>query len=255
LGRKIEREEVHTIRVPDLECEPKQYHQNMAPDLFKNTSILSLNAPLVAGEVIGQSTIAAEILGAIECLDDTCDERMLSKIEAVFQWLHAKLLPPPQPRVSNQTGIAFGVPIGKTIDEFVQEDKSILHRCMYALSTGKTIDKMLDGVLWDNQHAVSFAISDMIHNLACKSMGSLKSIIGGQLLEHNAGKTTYKILNKFGVAPSQQYLRLQNIKMGEELFLFGLKNIDPHVLYLILFDNIGFKKGGSDPGWLQFTAV
>jgi len=62
--------------------------------------------------------------------------------------------------------------MGKTIDEFVREDKSILHRCMYALSTGKTLDKSMDGVLWDNERAVSFAISDMIRNFACKSMGS-----------------------------------------------------------------------------------
>jgi len=96
--RKVEYKEVHTIREPDLEREPKQYHQNMAPNLFKNTSILSLNTPLVAGEqVIGQSTIAAEIPGALECADDTCDERTLSKIKAIFQWLHAKLLPTSDP--------------------------------------------------------------------------------------------------------------------------------------------------------------
>ena len=147
---------------------------------------------------------------------------------------------------------------GKNIDDIVDSDTSILFRCMYALATGGTLKNSFIGNLGNNERASAFAATDIIRNLATKTnKGVLKSLMTFMLQTHSISHALNKILNKFGVCPSHQSVRIKDIRSCDSALLNGMMDtqVDSHDLWLLLYDNIGFRICGSQPGWLQYVAM
>ena len=61
-------------------------------------------------------------------------------------------------------------------------------------------------------------------------------------------------MSKLGIAPSQDFIRLGEDSSGLDKLHKGFR-CSCHDLILILYDNLGFRKKGSVPGFEQFTAI
>ena len=103
--------------------------------------------------------------------------------------------------------------------------------------------------------ATTFAATDIIQTAKSKTIGPLKKILSNQLVSSGASKALWKVLNLFGLAPSQEFQRLDDAKESVQRLREGIPDLDPHDLLLILYDNIGFRKLGSKPGYEQYTAL
>ena len=108
---------------------------------------------------------------------------------------------------------------------------------------------------WKNLLATTFAATDIIQTAKSKTIGPLKKILSNQLVSSGASKALWKVLNLFGLAPSQEFQRLDDAKESVQRLREGIPDLDPHDLLLILYDNIGFRKLGSKPGYEQYTAL
>ena len=253
----------HTIPPPASQAEPTQYHHNLDPLMRKETTILSLTVPDPSqqtgdGGEGGSFTITTEIVGSGKGVDEVCSDESKDNLEDIFLFLHSKMLTGFECDLNGfeQFGATYG---GHNLDEITESDKSMLLRCFYALATGQRLNQAREGsTLWKNQRASAFAAADIIRNLGTKTnSGALKTLIGHQLLAYTIPQALHHILNKFGVCPSHQYNRITEIRSGEDVlaksFLLGI--IDAHDLVMILFDNIGFRRCGSKPGYDQFVAL
>jgi len=250
--------ESHHLSEPKLTSEPKQFHQNMDTTLQADTTVISLTVVSKNRPDLGLITYAAEINRKDVCADDICSKESLNAMETIFRLLHCILFKNTKKDGSTQQRSAiagFGQPNSKTIDEIVAEDTSILNRCMYALGYGRRLIDAKNGAVWNNRRAASFAASDIIRNLAQHTMGPLKRIVANQLIANPVSQSLHHVLHKFGFTPSKQWTRLKELIDAEMKILDGIKDFDPHDLWMVLYDNIGFRVGGSQPGWKQFTAL
>ena len=250
----------HSISDPQLNSHPSEYHKNLCPELKNSTTILSVSIPSqelscsssdlnASGGIL---TIAAEMRGDDQDQPGRHQSRSSHNLEQIFQVLHLKILGE-NPDEAELNGIEQYGSIGKSsLDEFIKSKTTILFRCLYALATGNLLKHSQEGKKWDAQRAKVFAATDIIRNLARQSMGVLKKVVGRLLLANPVSKSVQNILNKFGVAPSNQYTRLKDFNSCYEKFLHGLGDIDPHDIYLVLFDNIGYRR---KPGYEQFIAI
>jgi hypothetical protein len=217
--------------------------------------VLSMTIPIIdASSEKNLSTLSLEMFGDEFDLDDNGSETQRSQIERMFLMLHSSLL-----GSFHTEYLTFGAPSRKSIDEIVHdEDYSILHRCIHALGTGYKLQgaREMNGARWANLRASTFAASDIIRNCAEHTTGVLKKLIGNQLVANPVSQSLNKILNKIGIAPSKQQYRLKDILKSEQTMLGGLTGLlDPHDMWLMLYDNIGFRVCGSAPGWKQFVAI
>lgn len=126
------------------------------------------------------------------------------------------------------------------------------------MATGSCLEDSIqkNGPSFESQRGASFAASDIIRSLQQPRIGALKTIIGGQLVASPIPRGFQRILNKFGIAPSNQHNRIKELRASFETLQQSLGDeIDPHDLWMILYDNIGFRKCGNRPGWWQFVAL
>ena len=251
-----------SIPEPRLEFEPTQYHHNLGYDMRVNAVVLAATYPEIIGDNSMMRTGRVKTLSVVMPsssfdVDDTLSDSEKSKIEAIFRLLHTQIIGDLNDQVLN--GIEqFGTPTGKTVDEVITEESSILRRCIHALATGSRLEDSIqkNGPSFESQRGASFAASDIIRSLQQPRIGALKTIIGGQLVASPIPRGFQRILNKFGIAPSNQHNRIKELRASFETLQQSLGDeIDPHDLWMILYDNIGFRKCGNRPGWWQFVAL
>ena len=244
------KEERFCIRAPKLESEPKQYHLSLDEDSMENTCTISVtvgvkNTPSIL-------CIAAELKGG-EDGDSNWNEETKHNIEQIFQILHPHLVRNDAPTSDDDYFSANNETLGDIVS--LDSKESILHRCIYALGKGELVVEMMnDTVRWKNLLCQTFTATDIIRNMARGSSGKLKRKVAGQLIACSASKALWKVLSKLGVAPSQEFVRLDQTKRGANNIAKGLE-LDPHDLIMILYDNIGFRRKGTTPGYEQFTAI
>ena len=259
------------IRKPDISTEPKQYHQNLEIDKIYDTCILSITYPKLSS-VTGSEVLAcisAEMRG--KNADNDWGEETKNSIEAIFQVLNKYLVQSGNAEdTSSENNNENNDEIDpnddnffsgnyESLDDMASEDsKSVLNRCIYALGMGDVISSQPnDTVLWKNLLCQSFTASDIVRNLSAgygEKSGRLKKKVAGQLISCCASKALWKILSKLGIAPSQEYIRLEEDSIGLKKLHKGLR-CTCHDLILLLYDNLGFRKKGSVPGFEQFTAI
>ena len=258
--QSVPMEKDFAIREPILQSEPKQYHQNLDSDLMMSTCTLSVTAGMKDTSSI--LCIAAELKGD-ENGDDNWDEDTKRSVEQIFQVLHPFFV------VSGTTdGDALPQQTSRTCDDYfsandetlaeiatIDSEKSILHRCFYALGKGELVSSIKnDTVKWKNLLCQTFTASDLIRNMARGTSGKLKRKVAGQLIACGASKALWKVLTRLGVAPSQEFIRLGETQRGLNNITNGLQK-DRHDLIMMLYDNIGFRRKGSTPNFEQFTAL
>ena len=244
------KEERYCIRAPKLDSEPKQYHLSLDADSMENTCTISVTVGVKGARSI--LCMAAELKGG-ENGDSNWDEETKRNIEQIFQILHPHFVNNGAPTSDDDYFSANNETLGDiaTLDS----KESILHRCIYALGRGELVGEMKnDTVRWKNLLCQTFTASDIIRNMACGSSGKLKRKVAGQLIACGASKALWKVLSKLGVAPSQEFVRLDQTRRGANNIAKGLE-LDPHDLIMILYDNIGFRRKGTTPGFEQFTAI
>ena len=92
-----------------------------------------------------------------------------------------------------------------------------------------------------------------------RERGVLKNYVGNQLMVNCAPQAVYRVLNQIGVSTANETVRIDGIQDCKNRILKGYplegKKYD---LFLILFDNLGFRvRGGKNNkiGYEQYTAL
>ena len=232
------------ISPPTLDHDPKQFHKSM--DNSNEVAVLSITIPDDTGKI---TTVAAVI-----DKDKEPRESDVRRLTAIFQYLNTFLV---QQEDTGEDDIeAYLVPskvFANTTNDPDPSKCSILHRCIHALATGDLIGNEQNMTTrWLNLRAASFAATDIIRNLKSGAAGRLKRIISRQLLANGVSQGVWKILTKFGIAPSVETERLRTIEQVHGEIMKGLPVSDPHDLWLMLYDNIGFR---IRKGYEQYTAI
>jgi hypothetical protein len=119
------------IRKPELKTEPIQYHESMDDDDFENTYVLSLSCPLNSRGARG-FVFAAELRGDVP---EEWDEKNKDSIEGIFKIFHSFFVT----NASSNEDLGYASAVEEGIDCIAESKKSMLHRCMHALSIGETI--------------------------------------------------------------------------------------------------------------------
>lgn len=239
------------IRAPKLDSEPKQYHLSLDKESMENTCTLSVTVGVKKTSSV--LCIAAELNGG-EDGDTNWNEETKRNVEQIFQILHPYFVSSNGAPTSNDDYFSAN---NESLGDIASLDskESILHRCLYALGKGECVEDMKnDTVRWKNLMCQTFTATDIIRNIARGSSGKLKRKVAGQLIACSASKALWKVLSKLGVAPSQEFTRLNQTKRGAINIVKGLIK-DRHDLIMILYDNIGFRRKGTTPGFEQFTAI
>ena len=189
----------------------------------------------------------------------------------IFQFLHP-ILVPSSLLTFNKVNCRSVGSAGDTAEhcdklfEMAASDNSCLFDCLFALTTGKSANTFSNRVpgglnLKQKKKMIeSFAIADLVRNHSDQNgRGALKDFVGKQLMVNSAPQALYRILNYIGVSTSNEMVRVDAIKDCKEKILDGYsfegKKYD---LFLILFDNLGFRirKGKtSKVGYEQYTAI
>jgi len=200
-----------------LNRNPQQHHENLLEDQKNQTVILTMTCPSMNDtDERNLNLNALEMFGNNFDLSEHTNEKQKTTIENIFIILHSVLLCSSLTNVQNLQQ-KFGAPSRKSIDEIVNDDDSVLFRCMHALATGRRLKNSKDngGARWANLRASIFAASDIIRNAAEHTTGALKQIVGNQLVANPVSQSVCKILNKLGIAPSQQVYRLKHILQSD----------------------------------------
>ena len=154
---------------------------------------------------------------------------------------------------------------GKTLFNAASLDQTCLFQCIYALSTGKcppSASQILSFQSTQRKNLVVqiFGIAEMIRSHSIwKGRSILKDFVGQQLMINCASQYLYRILNQIGISSSNETIRVDAIKDCKNKILAGYPlEGKRHDLFLILFDNLGFRvRGGKNlkVGYDQYTAL
>ena len=103
----------------------------MDDDDFENTYVLSLSCPLNSRGARG-FVFAAELRGDVP---EEWDEKNKDSIEGIFKIFHSFFVT----NASSNEDLGYASAVEEGIDCIAESKKSMLHRCMHALSIGETI--------------------------------------------------------------------------------------------------------------------
>jgi len=236
--------ETFAIEPPSIEKDPKQYHKLMESEALKRSSILSITVPNDKGEI---ATIAAVLDESTT--PEEWDERTIDSLLTIFRFLNPYLVHQNDPGGDSLT--AYMNPDEELhLDD---RDCSVLHRCIHAFAAQEFIYKEPSmSTKWRSRRAASFAATDIIRNLKFGSQGRLRRFISRQMISNDASQGLWKILSKFCLVTDMKKERRNAIDTVHTELMQGLPNLDPHDLWLLLYDNIGFK---VKKGYEQFTAM
>lgn len=228
------------IERPSLQKDPKQYHKSMNKAQRERTAILSLTSDV--GDGVG--TVAA-ILDTMQP-PELWGQEIIQSLLTIFQFLNPCLVLHDDDGTDNIS--AYINPSDDGLGSC-----SVLHRCIHALASGDLIDEEANTTtLWRNRRAASFTATDIIRNLKRGTVGRLKEFVSRQLIANGATQGIWKIFTKLGITSGIEKERKKSIEAVHTELLRGLPELDPHDLWLLLYDNIGFK---VMKGYLQFTAM
>ena len=198
--------------------------------------------------------------------DTTISNNNRKKLITIFQLLHPVIvLSSKQTFQHRYECVSSDSESGKTLFDAASIDDTCLYQCIYSLSTGKFPSSTseiatLQSTRQKNLLVQIFGIAEMIRSQCVwKGRSILKYFVGQQLMINCASNSLYKILNQIGVSSSNETVRVGAIKGSKNKILAGYplagKKYD---LFLILFDNLGFRvRGGKNlkVGYDQYTAL
>jgi len=239
------------IPEPTLEKDPKQYHKTLDVETMKKVAILSFTSE--HEDEAGQSKLglSATVMDW-EKDPEEWDKTHIDNLVIIFQFLHTLLVKKDDAGRDNIE--SYLTPSkGHCNLENSGQQCSVLHRCIHALALGSLIGNEANMTSnFRNLRAGSFAATDIIRTMKSKRVGRLKKLVARQLIANGASQGLWKILTKFGIAPGIETERLRTITEVHSEIIKGLPNTDPHDLWALLYDNIGFR---IRAGYEQYTAM
>lgn len=267
------------LQQPDRNKHPIQYHYHLFTSqpnnpLLRETSYLSFSS---VDEKKGFFHTTTEILGNNKADEQSKTEK--NKLENIFAMFHPLLVAASKKMYSfsqplfgcaNQESDS-GAEQSNTIYDFAKNDKTLLYRCLFALTTGDVLynqneeevdDEVVPTRKLQNISSRVFTCADIIRNTKSGSKSSFRNHVGNLLAVHGVSQAVYDILNgPIGIATRRECVR-KNVKAEtREKLKAGISLAGRYYdLLLILYDNIGFKRRGGGKkmkgvGYDQYTAV
>lgn len=272
-GGERQKVEMHRLSPPDPTLNPVLYHHS---NNIMNSKCKSVDADNHFTLSLSRSTTSKgdkkKILHAISIplptknIDSTISDDNRKKLIVFFQLLHPVLvLSSKQAFQDKYDFISSDSESGKTLFDAASVDDTCLFQCIYSLATGSLPPsgaeiEALQSTARKNMLVQIFGIAEMIRShCTWKGRSILKDFVGQQLMINCAPQALYRILNQLGVSNSNETVRVNTIKDSKSKILAGYplagKKYD---LFLILFDNLGFRvRGGKNlkVGYDQYTAI
>jgi hypothetical protein len=202
----------------------------------------------------------------------TMDEEDRTKLHFIFQLLHPILVQGSK----NDLGATFEKQNElnvKDLHEIAIQDKSVLFGCLFSLVTGLlppngSADRNELKCKETNKNkllALVFVVTEMIRhaikgdrgNIKSRGRSILKEYIANQFRVNNAPQSLYRLFNQLEISNSNEACRMDSIQSFQDKLNDGLnfkgKRYD---LFLILFDNLGFRtRGAGRVGYEQYTPM
>jgi hypothetical protein len=231
------------IEEPSLAKDPKQFHK-LKWEEMQSSAVLAMTIPVDGG--------IKTIVAVLDEKKKTAewDEIQIKNLLTIFGALNSYLIESDYD--PGDDNLAMYV---NPVEEAFAGDRvcSVLHRCIHAFATQEYIyDELVFSTKWRSRRAATFAATDIIRCLKKSKEGKLKRFVGRQMIANGASQGLWKILSKFGLVTDMKKERRNAIDMVNTEMMKGLTAIDPHDLWLLLYDNIGFK---VLKGYEQYTAM
>ena len=146
----------------------------------------------------------------------TWDDESKDKLEAIFQTLHSAFFAHGQTDIGLTSSAAIDYEAStkinrKPIYEIANEDKSILHRILHALTEGKRLDSArTDSVRFQKVVNTTWAATKMLRNLKQRNLPTLQQFVGFHLLSSNASKLLVELFGQLGISSACTTMRLKD---------------------------------------------
>lgn len=273
--------ETHTLSKPDPILNPVLHHHSIHV-MSKNAAkenIATISITTSEGSNAENNKSTDTVVSCIDCNNINYwsdeDRHNIDKLVSIFRQLNPIIVSDSRKvfnkKFSSQRVISTSP---KHLFDIASFDDTALFKCIYALTTGEKpplYPQNLESAKKQNLLIKVFTITDMIRSTLMgkteKKVGQeeapkrsiLKEFIGRQLIAHGAPQALYKVLNQIGCSYSNETVRISQIKDCREKILKGYDfNGKKYGLFLVLFDNLGFRiRGGRERkiGYDQYTAI
>ena len=265
--------ETHHLTPPDPIFNPVLYH-HMKTIMENNTdptNHFTLSLTRTRATTDGERNAAAKLHTfslplSTNNLDATVTIDEKEKLITLFQLLHPVLVLSSKKAFDHRyNSLSSHIGSGSMLFDAAGADDTCLFQCMYSLSTGKYPPSLseietMESTQRKNLLVQIFCIAELVRSQCVwKGRSILKNFVGQQLMVNCAPQALYRILNQLGVSNSNETVRIDAIKDSKKKILAGYpldgKKYD---LFLILFDNLGFRvRGGKNlkVGFEQYTAL
>ena len=278
-GGTRQKVETHVLTKPDLNLQPVlHHHSNNIMNPKKNKSAkrdITLSLSTSNADKEGNESLQAISLEIdSENIESTIDDKNKKKLVTIFQLLHLILVPTSRKEFHRKYIESFSCTNeNERLFQIASLDSTSLFQCVYALSTGKIPPSESEVVEYEstqkkNKLTQIFAATEMIRSHCTpvqsgkkkeSERGVLKNYIGKQLMVNCAPQALYRVLGQIGVSTTNETVRVDAIKDCKNKILEGY-SLDgkKYNLFLILFDNLGFRvRGGKNNkvGYEQYTAL
>mmetsp|Transcript_37019 Transcript_37019/g.40162 ORF Transcript_37019/g.40162 Transcript_37019/m.40162 type:complete len:391 (-) Transcript_37019:32-1204(-) len=170
-------EKQFVIADPDKEMDPIRRYQEQTKNT-KNTSFFSLTLATSSKSNKRLQFITNTGIFLYKRSSEWGDE-LISVLEIIFKTMHGCLIT--HDPLSMQYN-PFSFPTEASIDRAVENDRSPLHRCLFALSYGQTIKSVSNNTnlgkkRWNALMKKAFCITDLCRNLRTKHDGFVSSLV------------------------------------------------------------------------------
>ena len=253
-------EKQFVIAGPDKEMDPIRYYQEQTKNT-KNTSFFSLTLATSSKSNNRLQFITNTGIFLYKRSSEWGDE-LISVLEIIFKTMHGCLIT--HDPLSMQYN-PFSFPTEASIDRAVENDRSPLHRCLFALSYGQTIKSVSNNTnlgkkRWNALMKKAFCITDLCRNLRTKHDGFVSSLVSKHVTAQDTPGNVPSVLQMFGLSSLAPSLRRKQQNEVDRIIVKGIDytTISKYDYEIHIFDNLGhfqrtFSKDGGKVGYVQST--
>lgn len=243
-------QEKFDMDLPDITKDPKQYHKLLDKEKRQKTVVLSLTASNLENQqdMIGTYAVALNT----ELQPEQWDDKDVDTLIKIFRSLSSILI-----REDDLGDDDLEAYIDDSIElNMTDKNCSVLHRVLHAFATQQLIYEEKDDDLSHRLHRMkSFVATDVIRSLKFKNkVGKLQHLFAKQLVANCANQNLCTVSNRLGFTFSLAKNRRLTVDevISKIVVGAGMDTIDPHDMFFLLYDNIGFK---VLKGYDQYTAL
>ena len=254
-GTRVGAREPKTYVLDDLDLDqhPVQYHRSLDD---QKHNFVTLSVSYAKKDSILENKTACV---STNSTPDDLGEKAIGVIQAIGRLFHALLIG------MATISLVQEVPTMEELCSLAFNCYSPLMRFVYCLCYGQTVSQVEeqadhDDKSWLKLRVQIFVITDLISNIRSKGTGLIQQTVGLILRANNVGQNVYNKLNELGFCRSYRTELRTKISNFASAIREGLTQdmkFTKWDLLLVIFDNIGFHRGGSAArvGYLQMTLL